>query len=65
MSPIKLLAVGKEELADIITDAINIVKLQRKHEQKIAMMREFLTLFAGTNILYAIGKGDYIFEKRL
>ncbi len=54
--------VSREESADIITDTLNIAKLQRKHEQKIAMMRVLLTLFAGTNILYAIGKGDYILQ---
>lgn len=33
-----------------------------KQEQQIAMMRILLTLFAGTNILYTIGKGDHILQ---
>ena len=54
--------VSREESADIIIDTLNIAKLQRKHEQKIAMMRVLLPHFAGTNILYAIGKGDHILQ---
>lgn len=54
--------VTREESTDTITDTLNIAKLQHKQEQRISMMRILLTLFAGTNILYSIGKGDYILQ---
>lgn len=54
--------VTREESTDTITDTLSIAKLQHKQEQQTAMMRILLTLFAGTNILYAIGKGDHILQ---
>lgn len=54
--------VTREEASNTITDTLNITKLQYKQEQRIAMMRILIILFAGTNILYAIGKGDHILQ---
>lgn len=53
---------SKEESMNIVTDTLNIAKSQQEHQQKIAVMRVLLTLFSGTNILYAIGKGDHILQ---
>lgn len=50
--------VAKEEATDVIADTLGIVKRQRR----IGLTRILLVLFAGTNILYSFGRGDWLLQ---